>query len=170
MPEPGYLPCDRLIRMSAVPKHESENKVLIRRWFDEVWNHGREDLIEQMRAPDAVATGLGEGNQQSRGHGPFKAFYANLRGTFPDLHVTIEDLIAEGDKVCIRLSIEGTHLGDALAPATGRKVRVGGIVIARVADSRIAEAWNNLDQLGMLRQIGALPDDNVPDRFLAQRP
>jgi steroid delta-isomerase-like uncharacterized protein len=156
--------------MSPVPKHDSENKVLVRRWFDEVWNHGREELIEQMRAPDAVATGLGEGNQQSRGTGPFKDFYAKLRGTFPDLHVSVEDLIAEGDKVCVRLSVEGTHLGDALAPATGRKVKFGAIVIARIADGRIAEAWNNLDQLGMLRQIGALPPDSGPDRFLARRP
>lgn len=160
------LRCDRLIRMSAA----AENKVLIRRWFDEVWNQGREDLIEQLRAPDTVATGLGEGNQQSRGHGPFKAFYGNLRGTFPDLHVTVEDLIAEGDRVCVRLAFDGTHMGNALASATGRKVRFGGMVIARIADGRIVEAWNNLDQLGLLRQIGALPADNTPDRLLAQRP
>jgi len=155
--------------MSGATRTENENKALIRRWFDEVWNQGREDLIDQMRAPDTVATGLGEGGRESRGHAPFRAFYSNLRGTFPDLRLTVEDVIAEGDKISVRISLEGTHMGDALAPATGRKVKFGGIVMARIAGGRIAEAWNNLDQLGMLRQIGALPADGGPDRFLAQR-
>jgi predicted ester cyclase len=146
-----------------------ESKALICRWFEEVWNNGREELIDQMRAPDTRATGLGEGTQESQGAEPFRAFYANLRGTFPDLHVTIEDIVAEGDRVCVRLSLEGTHMGDALAPATGRKVKFAGLVMARVAGGRIAEAWNNLDQLGMLKQIGALPAAPGPDRFLTRQ-
>ena len=155
--------------MTAATTAENSNKALIRRWFDEVWNHGREDLIEELRAPDMVATGLGEGNQESRGHAPFRAFYANMRGTLPDLQVTIEDVLAEGDRVSVRISIEGTHMGDALAPATGRRVNFSGIVIARISDGKIAEAWNNLDQLSFLRQIGALTDEPGPDRFLTQR-
>lgn len=154
--------------MSAAAKNKEKNKALIRRWFEEVWNQGREELIDQMRAPDTVTTGLGEGSQESRGNAPFKTFYANLRGTFPDLRVSIEDSIAEGDKVSVRLSLEGTHMGDALAPATGRKVKFTGIAIARISNGKIAEAWNNLDQLGMLKQIGALPAEAGPDRFLTQ--
>jgi predicted ester cyclase len=148
---------------------ESENKALIRRWIEEVWNHGREELIEQMRAPDTIATGLGEGTQKSRGQAPFKAFYNNLRGTFRDLHLKIEDIIAEGDKVVVRFSAEGTHTGGLLAPATGRKVGFAGIIIARIANSKIAESWNNIDQLGLFRQIGALPSDSGLDRFLTTR-
>lgn len=147
----------------------SENKALIRRWIEEVWNQGREDLIDQMRAPDTLTTGLGEGGQESRGDAPFRAFYKNLRGTFPDLHLTIEDVIAEGDKVVARLTMEGTHMGSLLAPATGRSVTFTGTVIARIANGKIAESWNNLDQLGMLRQIGALPPESGPDRFLTRR-
>ena len=147
---------------------EDANKALIQRWFEEVWNRGREELIEQMRAPDTVATGLGEGTHESLGDAPFRAFYTNLRGTLPDLRVKIEDIIAEGDMVATRLSVEGTHMGDVLAPATGRKVKFAGIVMARIVNGKITEAWNNLDQLGMLKQIGALPDSG-PDRFLTQR-
>ena len=91
--------------MSATATTETENKALVRRWFEEVWNRGHEESIEQMRAPDAVAIGLGEGNQESRGQAPFKAFYTNLRGTFGDLRIEIEDIIAEGDKVVVRLFV-----------------------------------------------------------------
>ncbi len=155
--------------MTAPQDMENGNKALIRRWFDEVWNQGREDLIDSMRAPDASATGLAEGTQQSHGERPFRAFYANLRETFPDLHVTIEDILSQGDKVCVRLVIEGTHMGDAIAPATGRRVSFGGIVMARIKAGKIAESWNNLDQLGLLSQIGVIPAEGAADRFLSRR-
>jgi len=156
--------------MSAAAGTEHANKALIRRWFEEVWNQGREDLIEQLRAPDTLARGLGENNVESRGVEPFRAFYTNLRGAFPDLHVTLEDMIAEADKVSVRISMEGTHTGHILAAVTGRRVKAGGIILVRIADGRIAEAWNQFDQLGILKQIGALPAEPEHDRFLAQRP
>ncbi len=148
---------------------ENESKTIIRRWFEEVWNLGRSELIDELRAPDAYATGLGQGTGESRGAEPFRAFYWNMRDTFPDLHVTVEDIVAEGDKVSVRITMEGTHMGDALAAATGRKVKFAGIVMARIVDGRIGEAWNNIDQLGLLQQIGALPPEPGPDRFLARR-
>jgi steroid delta-isomerase-like uncharacterized protein len=148
----------------------SENKALIERWFEEVWNQGREELIDELRAPETVATGLAEGGAPAQGSAPFKAFFANLRGTLPDLHVTIEEMLAEGDKVAVRYSIEGTHYGDAMGvAATGQKVRIGGISMARIAGGKIAEAWNNLDQLGLLTQIGAVPTTQGRDRFLTRR-
>ena len=156
-----------MIRMSASASIESENKVLMRRWIEEVWNHGHEELIEEMRAPDTVSRGLGEG--ESRGQAPFKAFYHNLRGTFKDLHLKIEDVIAEGDKVVLRFTAKGTHNGDLLAPATGRRVTFAGVIIARIANGKIAEGWTNIDKLGILRQIGALPADSGPDPFLTTR-
>lgn len=149
---------------------ESENKAFVLRWFEEVWNQGREDLIDEMRAPGAVATGLGESPAESRGTDAFKTFYRNLRAALPDLHVTVEDVLAEGDKVAARITLEGTHIGDALGvPPTGNRVRYGGITIARIAEAKIVEAWNNLDQLGLLQQIGALPQPPGPDRFLTRR-
>ncbi len=148
---------------------ENENKALVRRWFDEVWNRGRADLIDEMSHRDIAATGLGHGTSESRGTAPFKVFYTNMRETFPDLHVTIEDVVAEGDKVVVRLSVEGTHTGHALAPATGRKAAFTAIVIARIANGQIVEAWNAIDQLGILHQIGALPEHLGPEMFLRRQ-
>ena len=93
----------------------------------------------------------------------------NLRATFRDLHLKIEDIIAEGDKVVVRFSAAGTHAGDPLAPATGRKVTFAGVIIARMAKGRFVESWNNIEQLGLFRQIGALPSDPGLDRFLTTR-
>jgi steroid delta-isomerase-like uncharacterized protein len=156
--------------MDSRAETASENKALIRRWFEEVWNQGREELIDELRAPEAVATGLGEGTVESRGPAPFKAFYSNLRSAFPDLHVSIEDMLAEGDRVAVRILLEGTHLGDSLGvPPTGKTVRFSGILIARIGGGKILESWNNLDQLGLLAQIGAIPAQGGPDRFLSQR-
>lgn len=152
--------------MSATPASETENKALIRRWFEEVWNQGRERVIQQLRSPDTVATGLGEGGGESRGSAPFQAFYSNMRQAFPDLRIKIEDIISEGDKVVVRITAEGTHLGDGFGVgASGRRVIFGGIIITRIADGKIAESWNSLDQLGLLKQIGALTEGG-PDRFL----
>jgi predicted ester cyclase len=148
----------------------SENKALIRRWFEEVWNQGREDLIDELRAPDTIATGLAEGGGPAQGSAPFKVFFSNLRGTLPDLHVIVEDMLAEGDRVAVRYSIEGTHYGDAMGVApTGQRVRFSGISIARIAGGKIAESWNNLDQLALLTQIGAIPTNEGGNRFVARR-
>jgi predicted ester cyclase len=157
----------RLFRMNGDTAAEAENKALIQRWFEEVWNQGRQEVIEQLRAPHATGTGLGEGNTKTQGPAEFTVFFLNLRGTFPDLHVSIEDILAEGDKVAVRFSVEGTHSGAALGVTpTGRKVRFSGMTIARIASGKIVEGWNNLDQLGLLTQIGALPANPGADRFL----
>ena len=157
--------------MSTASGSERENKALAARWFEEVWNRGRVELIDELRAPDTVATGLGEGRAVSRGGSAFRAFYFNLRETLPDLRVVIEDMVAEGDKVAVRLTLEGTHTGAALGPPpTGRTVRLSGIVIARFSGGRIVEAWNCLDQLGLLKQLGALPEGALREDFLITRP
>lgn len=146
------------------------NKALLTRWFNEVWNDGRTDVIDELRAPDAIATGLAEGQVESRGKRPFEAFHANLRDALPDLHVNIEDMIAEGDKVAVRVTLEGTHRGSAFGVGpSGRKVTLGAIVIVHIKDGKIAEAWNNIDQLALARQIGALSDGAPPERFLTMR-
>jgi steroid delta-isomerase-like uncharacterized protein len=156
--------------MESARTTESENKALIRRWFEEVWNQGREEAIEELRAPDSVGIGLGETQVAVHGAIGFKVFYHNLRSSLPDLRVTVEHLLAEGDMVAARIQVEGTHMGPGLGvPPTGQIVRFSGMLIARIASGKIAESWNNLDQLGLLRQVGALPPDAGPDRFLAKR-
>lgn len=150
---------------------EAENKTLIRRWFDEVWNGGRTDLIDDLRAADANAVGLEEAPSVSRGDGPFRVFYSNLKGTFPDLHIRVEDILAEADKVAVRIVAEGTHRGAVLGPQpTGNRVAFSGIVIVRIVDGRIVEAWNSIDQLAILKQIGAVPVNSIRDNFLTTRP
>ncbi len=149
---------------------EERNKALIKRWFDEVWNNGRVDLIDEFRASDAVAAGLEEGTTHSHGKGPFEALYGNLRAAFPDLRLSIEDLIAEGDSVAIRLTATGTHTGNAFGVRpTGKSVAFSGIIMARIVGGKIAQAWNSLDQMALLRQIGALPNGTPPANFLVRR-
>jgi steroid delta-isomerase-like uncharacterized protein len=143
------------------------NKTLVRRWFDEVWNQGREDTIDELLAATAIAHGLGEGDQPVTGPAQLKPFVRNLRGAIPDIHITIEQIVAEDDWVSCRIAVTGTHTGAGLGvAATGRKIAIGGIVLARVRNGQIAGGWNSWDQLGLLRQIGALPAA-THDRFVA---
>jgi steroid delta-isomerase-like uncharacterized protein len=149
---------------------EERNKALIRRWFDEVWNQGRADLIDEFRASDAVAAGLEDSGTHSQGKGPFEAFHANLRGALPDLRVVVEEMIAEGDKVAIRIAVNGTHTGYAFGVRpTGKAVAFSGIIMANILNGKISQAWNSLDQLSLLRQIGALPAGTPPANFLVTR-
>ena len=158
-----------MIPMAAHAGTESENKALIRRWFDEVWNQGRQDLIDQFRSPDATAVGLGEGDAKVQGPAAFKAFYSQMRFSLPDLRVKIEDILAEEDKVAVRLAISGTHTGEGFGvPPTGRRVQITGMAIIRFAGGKIVEAWNNLDYLKLLTQIGAIPANAGQDRFLGR--
>lgn len=156
--------------MATVGTSVAKNKELIHRWFEEVWNQGREELIDELRAPDAVGFGLSETGSEARGHSDFKAFYQNLRSSLPDLRVTVEHMLAEEDMVAARIVVEGTHMGPGLGvPPTGQEVRFTGTLIARIADGQIVESWNNLDQLGLLRQVGAIPANPGPDRFLGKQ-
>jgi len=156
--------------MDPVRAVESQNKAIIHRWFEEVWNQGREEVIAELRDSDAVGFGLGETSAPVRGAIDFKVFYHNLRSSLPDLHVTVEHMIAENDTVAARIQVEGTHMGPGLGVSpTGQTVRFSGMQIARLAQGRITESWTNLDQLGLLRQVGAIPLETGPDRFLTRR-
>src|SRR5579863_4589992 len=127
--------------MDLAVKAQSENKALIHRWFEEVWNQGREELIDELRAPDSVGIGLGESPAAVYGPSGFKVFYQNLRSALPDLRVSVEHVIAEGDMVAVRIQVEGTHMGPGLGvPPTGQNVQFSGMLIARIAEGRIAES------------------------------
>ena len=81
-----------------------------------------------------------------------------LRAAFPDLHFTVEDEIAEGDKVCVRYRFEGTHAGAFRGvPPTRKRIAYSGILIYRILNNKIAEQWTEVDLLGFLEQLGALP-------------
>ena len=144
-------------------------RTIIRRWFDEVWNQGREATVDELFAPHGIAHGLGE-EADVQGPAGFKVFLRNMRSAFPDLHMQVEDILVDGDQAALRVGFEGTHNGNGLGlPPTGRRVSVRGIVIVKIAGGQIVEGWNSWDQLGLLKQIGAMGDPQGPDRFLAAR-
>jgi steroid delta-isomerase-like uncharacterized protein len=133
-----------------------ENVNLMRRWFKEVWNDGKIQTIHDLLAPDAIAIGELEDGVKLRGPAEFVPFAQRIRGAFPDMNVVVEDVFGAGDRVVLRWSGTMTHLGDHLGmPATGKAVQITGITIARIVNKQIVEGWDNWDQLGMLKQIGA---------------
>jgi steroid delta-isomerase-like uncharacterized protein len=134
-----------------------ENVAMMRRWFEEVWNHGKIETVTELLSQDAV--GMGQGEPGAKIHGPvdFIPFVQRIRGAFPDIKVTIDDAFGARDKVVLRWSATMTHHGDHLGiPASGKPVRIGGMTMVRIRDGKIIEGWDNWDQLAMMQQIGAL--------------
>ena len=135
---------------------EEENKALNRRFVEEVINQGNTDAIDELIDPGVVDHAAPPGFPTGREGA--KQFFAMMRSAFPDLHLTIEDMIAEGDKVVMRSTWSGTHQGEFMGvPATGRRVTVGGIDISRCADGRMVEHWEQFDALGLMQQLGVVP-------------
>lgn len=128
---------------------------VIHRWFEEVWNQGREATIDELFVADGIAHECGPGGVSIRGPNEFKPVFHEFRAAFPDFHIVIEDTLVDGDRVVVRSHVSGTHSGVGLTTApTGKRVDFTGICIARISDGRIAEAWNNFDFLSMYRQLG----------------
>jgi steroid delta-isomerase-like uncharacterized protein len=131
-----------------------QNKQTIRRLIDEFWNNQNFDVADQMFAPDAVYQT--DGVTQS--YAEVKAAFMQTRHAFPDMRVSVDDLLAEGDKVALRWTALGTHKNEFIGIApTNRQVTMTGLTIYRFSDGRIVQAWNNSDSLGMLRQLGLAP-------------
>ena len=132
-----------------------ENEVVVRRVIEEVLNRGRTDLLAELVAADHI------------GHDPLGEHYgpeglriavAEFRNAFPDLQVTVDDLVTEGDRVAHRFTLRGTHAGPFMGiPPTGRVVTASGIAIDRFAGGKVAESWVSFDALNLLRQMGASP-------------
>ena len=123
-------------------------------WFERVWNQQDENAIDELLAPNFVAYGLGE---KMTSPDDFKVFYRKFREAFPDLRVKTEKVVAEGDWAVVRIVAEGSHAGDfeGLA-ATNSPIHVDGMVMTRWHNGQIVEAYNSIDMLTLLKQIGAL--------------
>jgi steroid delta-isomerase-like uncharacterized protein len=133
-----------------------DNKALNRRFVEEVINQGNTDAIDELIDPGVVDHAAPPGFPTGREGA--KQFAAMMRSAFPDLHLTIEDMISEGDKVVMRSTWSGTHEGEFMGiPATGRRVTVSAIDISRVADGRMVEHWEQSDALGLMQQLGVVP-------------
>ena len=130
------------------------NKALARRIFDELENQGKLALADEIFARDFVNhLPFGE----MHGTEGAKQFASMLRAGFPDLHTTVDDQIAEGDRVTTRWTARGTHTGEFLGvPPTSRRMEITGITISRIADGKIVEQWGNPDLLSMMQQLGAV--------------
>ena len=135
-----------------------ENKELLRRWFDEVWNKGRAEAIEEMFDENGIAHGLSDDpSNPIKGPRDYRPFYEVFRHAFPNIIIVIEDMVAEGDKVAARCSVRGKHEGDFRGrSATQSPVEITGMTIVRIDNGKIVEAWNNFDFMALHKQVGLL--------------
>ena len=141
---------------------ESENKEVVRRYYEEAFNEGRTDLLEELIADDVVnhdpVSDESLTPAEARGFDGFVRHVEIAREAFPDATVTIKDMIAEGDRVCVRFVFEGTHEGRfAGFEPTGNRVRGTNMVLMRLVEGKIVERWEESDSMELLSQIDALP-------------
>ena len=123
------------------------NKALARRIVEEMWNTQNLKVVDEVYSPEFGG-----------GHEATKQFVSANLAAFPDLHITIQDQIAENDLVATRYMMRGTHQAEfADIPPTGKQFTVTGIEMHRFADGKLVELWNVVDLLGMLQQLGVIP-------------
>lgn len=135
-----------------------ENRDLARRFMDEVYNKGNLDFIDELVASNWVDHDPNSPEGMSSGVEGAKQFAEMYRNAFPDLQITVEDLIAEGDKVVMRWTARGMHQEELMGiPPSGNRVEVTGINIDRIEGGKFVESWSNYDILGLMQQIGAVP-------------
>ena len=135
-----------------------ENKALNRRFFEEFWDQKNLAVADELLAPNYVDHTPGSPPGLPPGPEGFKQFASVFMTAFPDLRLTLEDQIAEGDTVVTRWTSYGTHTGSLMGiPPTGKSITVTGITITRIPDGKATETWTNFDMLGLLQQIGVVP-------------
>ena len=136
-----------------------DNKNLSKKLFEEVWNKGNLDVVDDLIALDYV---IHMGNKDLVGIDNYKNFVKIYRNAFPDIYYTVNDLIAEDDKVVERWSAQGTHKGELLGiPPTNKKLKVTGIDIVRIKEGKMVERWAEYDFQGMMEQLGVIKSLNM---------
>src|SRR5215204_3431186 len=132
-----------------------EYPTLLHRWFDEVGNQKNESAIDEMMIEDVIVHGLGE--ESIVGRENFKSFYRSFSSAFPDAHVTVEDVIEQGDRISFRCTVRATHTGEGLGfPPTNKPVEFTGGGICTTSDGKFTEVWNEFDFMKMNTQMGIL--------------
>jgi predicted SnoaL-like aldol condensation-catalyzing enzyme len=131
---------------------QEAQKNMVVRWFEEVWNQGKREVIDEMFPTDCV---LHDGRAEYRGPEEFKRFYDGLRAQLSDIQVTPLQAISEGDLVCVRWSAR------AKQTTTGKPLEVTGMSFLRFKDGRFFEAWQNWDMHGLVEQL----EGKVPGSF-----
>ena len=134
-----------------------ENEALVRRYFEEIWNKGNLEVIDELFTTNFVRHGPVGTEGEVRGLEGFKGLVSSYRSGLPDLRIPIEDLIAEGDKVVTRWTARGTHRGELMGNApTGNPATVRGILVDRISGGKIEEEWVDYDTLHLMQQIGGV--------------
>jgi steroid delta-isomerase-like uncharacterized protein len=134
-----------------------QNKTLLRRAWDEIYVQGRLDSIEEFVLGDVIAH---EPDGDLRGIEEFKRYLATYLAAFPDTSATIEDVIAEGDKVVSRYTVRGTHTGstEEYGPPSGKRIVMEGITLYHFRDGKLKEIWDRYDNLAVMQQLGLVPE------------
>ena len=135
----------------------SDIKKLAQRVYDDVFSEGKLDAADEIIASGAIDHNPPPGID---GTGPegLKRVAGMFRAAFPDLTLTAEDMVAEGDLITVRWSSTGTHKGELMGiPATGKTVNISGMDMMRMKDGKIVEHWGIMDDLGMMQQLGLIP-------------
>jgi steroid delta-isomerase-like uncharacterized protein len=145
---------------------EERNKTVLNRFWNEVWDQGKLDVVEEIFHENFVDHGLAPGLTKQGPEGAKEAVM-QFRQAMPDLYLRVDDILAEGDKVLTRWTSGGTQTGPLKSargtiPPSGRVGVVQGMTLNRVEDGRIIEAWDNFDILGMLQQLGVIPSGPPP--------
>ncbi len=134
------------------------NKTVSRRFFEEVFGKGKLNVLDEIVAKNHINSGPGNPPGLVPGIEGTKQLVTMYRNAFPDIRFTVDEQIAEGDKVVTRWTAHGTNKGELLGmPATGKSSTVTGIVVDRIVNGKIAESWPIFDQFGMMQQLGIIP-------------
>lgn len=133
-----------------------ENVALGRRWFEEVWNQKKSGSVPELLAADAVMHGISETGGDVHGPAEFLALHAKLLSAFHDMQFTLDDCFGAGDKIVVRWTATMRHAGPGLGiEATGAEIKLRGMGVARIADGKVQETWDNWDRMAMFEQIDA---------------
>jgi steroid delta-isomerase-like uncharacterized protein len=139
-----------------------ENKAIVRRLYEEVWNKRRVELVDELMSPSHA---MHNNHVPDSCIGPeaYKREVARFMTGFPDLRFNVEDVVSENDKVAVSWTISGTHTGEfrGISP-TGKKVSIEGITINHIADGKIMDSYVNWDALSVLQQFGVAPAFGPP--------
>lgn len=130
------------------------NRQLTVRWYDEVWNQRSSAAIDAMFAPLGKSHGFPEPDSVLVGPAAFKAIHATFCGAFPDLHIALDDIICEGNRVAVRWTSTMTHLGDHLGfPPSRKKVALSGSSFLIIENGSIVEGWNFMEMHGLMQSL-----------------
>lgn len=128
---------------------------VMRRWFEEVWNARRTEMIEAYLAPDGILHNVEQAGVDARGPEAFRGFHRRILDAFPDIRFTLHEVIESGPLVAARWSATLTHEGHGLGvPPTGSHFTLTGLAMARVENGQVVESWDEWDRMSLARACG----------------